>query len=126
MRPDDDKGVLVDVRALADMRSRLLRTELGVPRAISNTASLAEDLAKAEATTTSLQKKANGLREELEASQRSVDELVSRMRIKEADAVSAAEEVEKLRQEIRRIKESKAWRAVSRYRRIVNRLGRGE
>ena len=127
--PDEDKAVLVDMRALADMRSRLLSLEREFPSAISKTASLAEELAKAEVTTSRLQEEAKGLREELGASRRSVDELVSQVRMKEADAMSAAHEVEKLRQELRRIKESKAWRAVSRYRRFVNwsnrRVGKG-
>ena len=120
MRSDDDKGVLVDIRALADMRSRLRSAEREASRAIRKTASLAEDLAKAKGSTKGLQEEAKHLREELESSRRSEEEAVNRMRMKEADAMATAEEVENLRQEIHRIKGSSAWRAISRYRRIVN------
>ena len=126
MRSDDEKGIPVDLRALADMRSRLRSAEREASRATRKTASLSEDLAKAKGSTKGLQEEAKSLRQELESSRRSQEEAVNRMRMKEADAASAAEEVERLRQEIRRIKESKAWRAISRYRRIANRLSRGE
>jgi len=110
----------VDIRALADMRSRLRSAEREASRAIRKTASLAEDLAKAKGSTKGLQEEAKHLREELESSRRSEEEAVNRMRMKEADAMATAEEVENLRQEIHRIKGSSAWRAISRYRRIVN------
>lgn len=114
----------MDVRVLADMRSRLLGVERESPGANNRAASLAEDLAKAKATTKRFQEEAKRLREELGKSRQSVDELVIRMRMMEADAISAAQEIETLEEEIRRMKESKAWRAVSRYRRTIKWLGR--
>ena len=126
---DESENVILNVRALADLKSRLLTAEKTASTATNDIELLENSLSTAEVELSRVQS-------EFERAQTSEVELTEALRLAQTVAwesskalISAesqlersAAEAEALREQIQRINNSKAWKAVSAYRRVVKRL----
>lgn len=132
MHGNDSDNVAVDVRILADLRSRLLTAE----NAASTASRTADRLEDAEEEISRLKLEIEDVQSEVKRRTASESEMAEALRIAQTAAWEsnrarvetdaqlelARSEIEGLTEQIRRIHSSKAWKALSVYRRVVKRL----